>query len=261
MAGHRVKGKTALVTGGASGIGAASARLLCEEGAEVIITDIAEPADRDEFRYIRHDISSEGDWKRVMNTVCDDFGGIDILVNSAGINGVSFKKPQDPEHLSLDQFMKVMSVNGAGTFLGCKHGIAAMKEQGGAIVNIGSLSARLIMPGMFDYAASKAVIRYLTNAVALYCAENDYDIRCNLVTPGATYTPLWESIFEESADRAAAEEEVRLKIPLKKWVMPEDVAAAVLYLASDEAGLVTGTEIVVDGGQRVKGQVTRGRKE
>jgi NAD(P)-dependent dehydrogenase (short-subunit alcohol dehydrogenase family) len=112
---------------------------------------------------------------------------------------------------------------------------------------------------MLDYASSKSVIRYLTNAVALYCLTRDYKIRCNLVTPGAIYTPLWNSIFGDSEDRTEKENAIREKIPMKEWGMPVDVAYAILYLASDEAKHVTGTNIVVDGGQLISGQATRGR--
>ena len=257
MAEGRVQGKSALITGGASGIGFAAASLLHNEGAEVVITDINEPETHENMTFIRHDISDEDEWKNVMNRTLNQFGKLDILVNCAGINGVAFNAPQDPEYLSLEQFRKVMAVNGEGTFLGCKHAIAAMKERGGAIVNVGSLSAVLTMPGMLDYALSKSVIRYLTRAVALYCADKGYNIRCNLVTPGATYTPLWDCIFGDSEDRKEKEETIREKIPLKKWVMPEDVAYAILYLTSDEARMVTGADIVVDGGQLIKGQTTR----
>ena len=253
----RVHGKTAIITGGASGIGLAAARLLHDEGAEVVLTDIQEPPTDVTMTFLRHDISDEGAWEQVIGDVLDRFGKLDILVNCAGINGTAFNAPQNPEFLSVKQFRNVMSVNGEGTFLGCKHAIAAMKESGGSIVNVGSLSALLTMPNMFDYAASKSVVRYLTRAVALYCADKGYDIRCNLVIPGATYTPLWDTIFGDDEHRKEKEEAVRNMIPLKRWVMPEDVAYAVLYLASDEARCVTGAEILVDGGQYVKGQTTR----
>lgn len=259
MRNDRFTGKTAIITGGASGIGRAAALLLREEGAQVVVTDLAEPDPSDSLMFIRHDIADENDWKHVFDHVTNMFCPPDILVNCAGINGVSAGMPQDPEHLTLEQFRRVMSVNGEGTFLGCKYGILSMKQnhRGGAIVNVGSLSALITMPGMFDYAASKSVVRYLTRAVALYCADRGYDIRCNLVTPGATYTPLWNTIFGGADDRAEREKAVEAKIPLGRWTMPDDVANAILFLASDEARNITGADIVVDGGQYVKGQATR----
>lgn len=257
MPGNRVSNKVTLISGGASGIGLAAARLMRDEGAHVMITDINEPAEDSGFEFMRHDIADEESWKGVMDRVGTVFGRLDILVNSAGINGTGFGRPQDPENLSLEQFEDVMAVNGGGTFLGCRHAIAAMKERGGSIVNVGSLSAHLTMPNMFDYAASKSVVRYLTRAVAVHCAENGYDIRCNLVTPGAVLTPLWNTIFDDSKNRREQEDAIRAKIPLGRWTMPEDVAYAILYLASDEARCVTGAELVVDGGQLAKGQTTR----
>jgi 3(or 17)beta-hydroxysteroid dehydrogenase len=154
----RFTGRTAIITGGASGIGRAAALLLREEGAQVVVTDIAEPDPADDLMFIRHDIADENDWKQVFDHVTKMFCAPDILVNCAGINGVAAGMPQDPEHLTLEQFRRVMSVNGEGTFLGCKYGILSLKQnhQGGVIVNVGSLSALITMPGMFDYAASKS---------------------------------------------------------------------------------------------------------
>jgi len=255
----RVQGKVALVTGGASGIGAAAASLMHDEGANVVITDIKEPETDTPLIFYHHDISDEENWRTVIRRSVNHFGQLDILVNCAGINGAAFNEPQDPEFITIEQFRRVMKVNAEGTLLGCKHGIAAMKKRGGSIVNVGSLAALLTLPGMLDYASSKSVIRYLTNAVALYCLTRDYKIRCNLVTPGAIYTPLWNSIFGDSEDRTEKENAIREKIPMKEWGMPVDVAYAILYLASDEAKHVTGTNIVVDGGQLISGQATRGR--
>ncbi len=253
----RVTGKKALVSGGVSGIGLASAKLLAAEGAEVIIADINPPEEETGLAFHHLDVSDENAWADTMAFVADTLGRLDIFVNSAGINGTGFGLPQNPEELSLEQFRKVMSVNGEGSFLGCKAAIAAMKGHGGAIVNIGSLSAHLTMPTMFDYAASKSVMHYLTRTAALHCADKGYDIRCNLVTPGATLTPLWGTIFDENADIEAQKAAIVEKIPLKRWTMPEDVAYAVLYLVSDEARCVTGAEILVDGGQRLGGRGSR----
>ena len=259
MKNGRVQNKVAVVTGGASGIGFATASLFEREGAEVIIADIKKPSASTDLVFISHDISSKKDWDGLFSEIQRLYGRLDILVNCAGINGLTFDAPHDPEHISIDQFRRVMSVNAEGTIMGCQHGIAAMKGHGGSIVNVNSLSSLLILPGMFDYAASKAVIRYLTKAVALDCATKGYKIRCNSVTPGAIYTPLWDTIFSKCADKAEKEKEVREKIPLQQWGQPEDVAYAILYLASDEARHVTGADIVVDGGQYIKGQATRGQ--
>jgi 3(or 17)beta-hydroxysteroid dehydrogenase len=153
-----------------------------------------------------------------------------------------------------------MTVNAEGTLLGCRFGIESMKKRGGAIVNVGSLSSLLPLPGMVDYGSSKAVIGYLTRTVALDCLRKRYRIRCNSVTPGAILTPLWDSFFSENdQERLRQMEEVQHKIPMKEWGLPADVAWAVLYLASDEARHVTGADILVDGGQYINGQVTRGK--
>ena len=255
----RINGKVALITGGASGIGFATAELFLKEGAEVIITDLKKPENNTDMTFFYQNITEEETWKKVISETVDRFGKLDILVNSAGINGVAFNLPQDPEHISIEQFRRVMGVNGEGTLLGCKYAIGAMKGNGGAIVNVGSLSAHLTLPGMFDYGSSKSVIRYLTRCAALYCAEQGYNIRCNLVSPGAIYTPLWDSIFGDDPEIEQKKQAIKEKIPLKIWGTPEDVAYAILYLASDEAKFVTGADILVDGGQRVKGQPTRGQ--
>jgi NAD(P)-dependent dehydrogenase (short-subunit alcohol dehydrogenase family) len=259
MSKGRVQGKAALVTGGSSGIGAETAALLAKEGARVVITDIREPESPGDLTFIAHDISREESWDDVMKRTLSLHGTLDILVNCAGINGALFGVPQDPEHISIEQFRRVMAVNAEGTLLGCRFAIAAMKERGGSIVNVGSLSSILPTPAFADYGSSKAVIRYLTKTVALDCLRKGYRIRCNSVTPGAIYTPLWDSLFVAGEDRLMQENEVRERIPMKEWGMPEDIAYAILYLASDEAKHVTGADIIVDGGQYLSGQVARGR--
>jgi 3(or 17)beta-hydroxysteroid dehydrogenase len=152
-----------------------------------------------------------------------------------------------------------MSVNAEGTLLGCRFAIGAMKEHGGAIVNVGSLSSLLALPGMVDYGASKAVIAYLTRATAADCIRKGYRIRVNSVTPGAVLTPLWDVFLGGPEERAESMDKVRESIPMKEWGMPDDVAYAALFLASDEAKHVTGADILVDGGQYLMGTATRGR--
>jgi len=256
----RIQGKVAIVTGGASGIGQATASLFHDEGADVIVADIQKPEASIDTIYVTHDIASGESWQRLINETMRFFGKLDILVNGAGINGLTFSEPHDPENIPIEQFRRLMRVNAEGTLLGCQHAVGAMKERGGAIVNVGSLSSHLILPGMFDYAASKTVIRYMTKAFALDCANKGYRIRCNSVTPGAIYTPLWDTIWGGDENRAEKEKAIVDKIPLRQWGMPDDVAYAILYLASDEAKHVTGADIVVDGGQLIKGQATRGQE-
>lgn len=249
----RVEGKVALVTGGASGIGKATAKMLAREGARVAITDISESAGTAAASeiagaiFLKHDVSSEQQWQDIFAQTIAEFGKLDILVNCAGITGSN--APQNPETVTLDGWRQVMSVNMEGVVLGCKYAIPAMKDSGGAIVNISSLAGEIGTAMAVAYGASKASLTQFSKSVALYCAQKGYKIRCNSILPGAILTPLWDVLLGSGAEREQRLNEFRETIPLKVWGEPDDVAFAVVYLASDESKFVTGTEIVIDGGQ------------
>lgn len=254
--GRRLEGKVALVTGGAQGIGKETARVLAEEGAQVIISDILDSLGEEAAREIGHktlylhlDVQNENKWKHVIETIVERFGKLNILVNNAGIIG--FQKgfgPQDPENASLDSWREVFAVNSDGVFLGCKYGIKAMKNSQGSIINISSRSGLVGIPGAAAYAASKAAVRNHTKSVALYCCQQGYDIRCNSIHPAAILTPLWEPMLGKGPEREEKIKEIVKDIPMKKMGMPEDVAKAVLFLASEDSKYITGIEIVIDGG-------------
>ncbi|WP_026098997.1 glucose 1-dehydrogenase [Kamptonema formosum] len=249
----RVEGKVALVTGGASGIGKATARMLAREGARAVITDISESAGTAAASeiagaiFLKHDVSSEQQWQEVIAQTIAEFGKLDILVNCAGITGSN--APQNPETVTLDAWRQVMSVNMEGVVLGCKYAIPAMRDSGGAIVNISSLAGEIGTAMAVAYGASKASLTQFSKSVALYCAQKGYKIRCNSILPGAILTPLWDALLGSGTEREQRLNEFRETIPLKVWGEPDDVAFAVVYLASDESKFVTGTEIVIDGGQ------------
>ena len=253
----RVKNKIALITGAARGIGAKTAKLLSEEGAQVIITDILDDlghalADSigSNAYYYHLDVSNQSKWQAVIDEIMRRFGRLDILFNNAGITGLGESLGlQDPEHISLDDWHEVHRVNLDGVFLGCKYGISLMKAQGGSIINMSSRSGMVGVPAAAAYASSKAAIRNHTKSVALYCAERKYNIRCNSVNPGAILTPIWDPMLgDDPLQRKKAMAEIISGIPLGTMGEPLDVAYAVLYLASDESKYVTGTEIVLDGG-------------
>lgn len=250
---RRVEGKVALVTGGASGIGKATARMLARQGAGVVITDISESAGTaaaEEIAgaiFIQHDVSSEQQWQDVIAQTIAEFGKLDILVNCAGITG-NFAAA-NPETVTLDAWRQVMSVNMEGVLLGCKYAIPVMKDSGGVIVNLSSLAGEIGTPLAVAYGASKASLSQFSKSVALYCAQKGYKIRCNSILPGSIFTPIWDEFLGSGAEREQRLNEIRETIPLKVWGEPDDVACAVLYLASDESKFVTGTEIVIDGGQ------------
>jgi NAD(P)-dependent dehydrogenase (short-subunit alcohol dehydrogenase family) len=178
------------------------------------------------------------------------FTTLDILVNNAGITG--FQEglgPQDPENASLESWRAVHAVNSDGVFLGCKYGIEMMKaHQRGSIINISSRSGLVGIPGAAAYAASKAAVRNHTKSVALYCASQGYGIRCNSVHPAAILTPMWESMLGLGPDRSEKIAQIARDIPMQKMGMPEDVASAILFLASDESKYITGIELTIDGG-------------
>ncbi|PVH28808.1 SDR family oxidoreductase [Pararhodobacter oceanensis] len=251
----RLHQKTALVTGGARGIGAAIAQAFVNEGAAVILTDIdseagAAMAARIGADFLPLDVTREDDWE----AVAAQHPSIDVLVNNAGITG--FEGPfdgappaHDPEHASLADWRAVHAVNSDGTFLGCRFAIRAMRAKGtGSIINISSRSGLVGIPMAAAYAASKAAIRNHTKSVALYCAAQGLAIRCNSIHPAAIMTPMWEMMLGDGPDRAQREAAMVADTPLKRFGSAEEVAALAVLLASDEAAYMTGTELNIDGG-------------
>lgn len=247
----RVDGKVVVVTGAASGLGRASAALLAQEGARVVLTDVnagkgAEAAAEigGEAVFMTHDVTSEDDWRRVIADTVERFGRLDVLVNNAGI-AVS----KDIEHTTLEEWRAVHAVNADGPFLGCREAVAAMKESGGgSIVNISSIAGMIGAHNLAAYCASKASVRLLTKSVALHCARKGYNIRCNSVHPSFVDTPMVGKMIDEARDPGKMAEGLRYAAPLGRLGRPEDVAAMVLYLAGDESSFTTGAEMVVDGG-------------
>jgi 3(or 17)beta-hydroxysteroid dehydrogenase len=249
--------KVAIVTGGASGLGRAIAARLVTDGAAVVITDVqAELAKQVATElgcdHLRQDVTDEARWDAVIDLVNEGHGGLDILVNNAGILGPALNI--SPEDTSFADWKKVMSVNVDGVFLGCRAGIRAMRKsgRGGSIINIASIAGERATPYATAYGASKATVGQLTRSVAQHCAQEQLNIRCNAVHPGNVYTPLHDRRAAEwAAARGVTVEEVLVEVercPLGGWIPIEQIAAAVSYLASDEARYVTGTKLVVDGG-------------
>jgi len=248
----RLADKVAIVTGGGSGIGAAIASLFAKEGARVVVTDVDEDGGAEvaralggSARYIRQDVADEAGWGATVAAARDAFGGLHILVNNAGsaLEGT-------PEDTSLETWRRVNGVNVEGVFLGCRAAIPAIRESGGgAIVNIASRSAIRSAPvHLAAYGASKGAVRQYTMTVALYCAQEGMNIRCNSINPGPVDTPLLRASFAQAADPAGREQAIAGRVPLGKIGRPEDIAYAALFLASDEAAFVTGAELTVDGG-------------
>ena len=247
----RLEGKTALVTGAASGIGLQTSIRLAEEGARVMMTDInlekvrqqAEKIDAN-ATFLKLDIAEEEEWISVLDETVKRFGRLDILVNSAGMVLIA-----DVEQITLEDWRKVHAVNLDGTFLGCKHGVRVMKEFGaGSIINLSSVSGMIGGFNLAAYNSSKGAVRMLTKSVALHCARAGYGIRCNSIHPTFIETPMLESMIRDSPDPEKARQTLVRQVPLRRIGKPEDVANMIVYLASDESTFVTGTEMVIDGG-------------
>ena len=253
----RVEGKVALVTGGASGIGAACAATLAREGASVVITDLQDPKGEALAReigggaiFLHHDVTSEEAWIGVVAEVKRAFGRLDILVNNAGI-GLSCPSITQ---MSLADFRRQQAVNVEGVFLGLKHSIPLMREagNGGSIINMSSVAGLKGTAILAGYCATKGAVRLLTKAVALECADAKDGIRVNSVHPGIIETPIWETIVGMEAPGSNSPPDLEamsaMIVPLGVKGLPQDIADGVLWLASSESRYVTGTELVIDGG-------------
>jgi NAD(P)-dependent dehydrogenase (short-subunit alcohol dehydrogenase family) len=255
MAQGRFAGRAALVTGGASGIGATTARMLAAEGAKVAVCDIDAGKGEDvaaaigpAARFIALDVTSDAAWSAAVASAEAVFGPLSVVVNAAGVS-----IPASIEAADFEHWRKVMAINADGTFLGCKHGVAALKKAGGgAIVNVGSTLGHKAGAIFTAYCASKGAVRMLTKAVALHCAEAKLNIRVNAVLPGAIETAMFQSYVDMGMAAGASREEVVHSFasvhPLGRIGKPEEVAAAILFLASEDAAYTTGAEIPVDGG-------------
>ena len=251
MAG-RVEGKIALITGGASGVGRATVELMVKEGAQVVFTDLNVEAGEalaatlgDKAVFMRQDAASAADWDGVMAMVRARFGRLDILVNNAGI-----LIKGSIEDATLDDWQRLMRVNADSVFLGCKAGLALIKESGdgGSIINMSSIAGIAAKDDYAAYGASKAAISGLTRAVAAHCRRAKYRIRCNSIHPDGIMTPMTAGSYPKGLDAS------RITIdgdPMNRACLPEDVAAAILFLADDTSRAVNGIELRVDSGQFV----------
>ena len=243
----RLEGKVALISGGARGMGAEEALLFAREGAKVVIGDVLEAEGRavaasipgGQAIFVRLDVTREADWQRAVGLAEEVYKRLDILVNNAGVSTTGGIEDTTPE-----EWDRVMEVNAKGVFLGTKHAIPAMQRSGGgSIINISSQLGIVAMnESSPQYIASKGAVRILTKSTALQYAADG--IRCNSVHPGPIVTPMTEGRRSDEAVRELMES----RIPLGRYGEAIDVAYGVLYLASDEASFMTGSELVIDGG-------------
>lgn len=245
----RLAGKTALITGAAQGLGKAFAEKFIAEGARVCVSDIqlgaceAWTAEYGNAALCTSlDVTSEQDWIAAIKFCETHFAGLDILVNNAGVGELG-----NVVDMSFDQWKRVHSINLDSVFLGCKYAIPLMEKSGGSIVNISSVAGIIASANYAAYNSSKAAVRHLTKSVALYGAKLDKPIRCNSVHPVFVNTPILDPLKELFGEEKALEKLSR-QIPLGRVGQAEEIANAVLFLASDESSMMTGSEMVLDGG-------------
>lgn len=253
---NRVKNKICLVTGGANGIGEAISRLLVSEGATVVITDladekgkalVAELSTADAQVYYRHqDVTNEAQWNELFDWLETDLGRLDVMVNNAG--GGTYN---DLETLSLSDWHKVMALNVDSTFLGTQRAVALMKKGiGGSIVNMSSVGGLVGSPNLVAYSAAKAAVKLFSKCAAIHCGQQGYNIRVNTVHPGLIKTEAGMDMATKATGMSADEAEAAFTMlhPIGRLGRPTEIAAMVLFLASDESSFATGGEFVVDGG-------------
>ncbi|MBI5941771.1 MAG: glucose 1-dehydrogenase [Caulobacterales bacterium] len=252
-----LEGRVALVTGGARGIGAATAKALAAAGARVVVSDVGDGTATAEAvggAWVKHDVTVEADWVAAVAFARETFGGLDILVNNAGI---FWMKPI--VETALEDFRRMQQVNVEGVFLGLKHAIPAIAERaqrwdgGGSIINLSSVAGLVGQAGGLAYNASKGAVRLMTKSAALECARGGLKIRVNSVHPGIIDTPMMAqaaaasmAVTGEGAN--STRERFAQAHPMGRLGRDIDIANAIKFLASDAAAFMTGSEVVVDGG-------------
>lgn len=249
----QLQGKTALITGGGAGIGAAIGTLFAAEGAKVALADIDFDAAMavtksigDAALGLKLDVTKESQWIEAIAKTQETLGDVSIVVNNAGIS-----EPGTVEDETLAHWHKIHSINLDGTFLGSKHGIAAIKQarQPGSIINIGSMVALRPGAAFAAYGSSKAAVTMMTKSMALHCTDQGYPIRCNVIHPGAIETPMFERYLEMTGlPHDEAYQEFAKHHPIGRVGKAQEVAKAALFLASDASSFTTGADIMVDGG-------------
>jgi len=260
----RVQGKIACVTGAANGIGRCTALMHAREGATVVATDLVHERgeglvaeiERTGGRatFLRHDVTNEDAWRSVVAEIAALHGRLDVLVNNAGI-GLS----SPVVDMSLADWRRQTAVNLDGVFLGVKHALPLMRRSGGgSIVNVSSIAGIKASPNVSGYCATKGAVRLFTKSVALECAAAKDGVRVNSIHPGIVETAIWDSLIGTSGDGDNARPRgptldalTARAVPLGRKGRPEEIAAGILWLASDESSYVTGTELVIDGARSI----------
>jgi NAD(P)-dependent dehydrogenase (short-subunit alcohol dehydrogenase family) len=252
----RVQDKVTLITGGARGLGEATARTMAAEGAKIIITDVLDvegkavadaiTKDGGSCQYRTQDVTDEGLWETVVADIVNEYGRIDVVVNNAGI-----VLDATVEDTTLEGWRRVNAINSEAVFLGTREAIKHMKAQnpkGGSIVNISSIAGLVGIENLAAYNASKGAVRLFTKSAALHCARAGYGIRVNSVHPSYTWTPMVQHLADNTGDRDGFFNALGQAHPIGRPGEPMDIAWGVLYLASDESSWQTGSELVIDGG-------------
>jgi 3(or 17)beta-hydroxysteroid dehydrogenase len=250
---ERVKNKVVIITGAASGLGEADARMLAAEGARVVMTDINVDAGQTIANEIgatfyQQDVALEESWHDLMGKVEEHHGQLDALVNNAGVGIIA-----NIETTTTEVWRKTLSIHLDGTFWGCQSAIALMKKSGGgSIINMSSTAALVGIPSFLAYSAAKGGIRSMTKSIAIHCKQQNLDVRCNSVHPGSINTPMVHNALKELVGIDMVSEEdpemMRQKLGVGE---PNDVAHMIVYLASDESKHINGAEMVIDNGDTV----------